>query len=132
MLGSLARVMSIDAALPAPLRNARRGYLITFSIGVVAMMTLLVLALLDVGPNLGNAPPLTFFVLMLATTLIWDRSWKRALRRAAAHDHLLCPDCLYDLRTLDDAGTCPECGRVYEHGAVRAQWVEAERRLKRK
>ncbi|MEQ9097043.1 MAG: hypothetical protein RIE32_12355 [Phycisphaerales bacterium] len=51
--------------------------------------------------------------------------------RAVRADHLLCPQCTYDLRTLDAAGACPECGRAYEHGAVRAQWVDAQRRLKR-
>ncbi|MFI4882423.1 MAG: hypothetical protein ACIAQU_07550, partial [Phycisphaerales bacterium JB064] len=68
----------------------------------------------------------------VACVLVAYRLAKRALRRAPAADYLLCPDCTYDLRTLDDAGTCPECGRAYEHDTVRAQWAEAERRLKRK
>lgn len=130
VLRYLARTMNIDAALPAPVRNAKRGYVITFSAVLIALMTLLALALLDLGPDLGNGPLFAYFLLMVATTIFWDRASKRALRRAAAHDHLLCPDCLYDLRTLDATGTCPECGRAYEHDAVRAQWIEAERRLK--
>ncbi len=56
----------------------------------------------------------------------------RARRRAKAHDHLLCPDCAYDLRTLYANGTCPECGRLYQHEAVRATWLDAQRRLKRR
>lgn len=83
----------------------------------------------DLIPN-GLLFPIVW--LCLACVYLCHRSAKRALRRAAAHDHLLCPDCLYDLRNLDATGTCPECGRASEHDAVRAQWVDAERRLIRK
>ena len=73
-----------------------------------------------------------YLVALVVAWLFWEIAARRAFRRAADAKHLLCPDCCYDLRTLDEAGTCPECGRAYEHDAVRAQWLDAERRLKRK
>ncbi len=128
----LARSLDIDTGLPEPVRRAKRGYMVTIAVIALALCTIFVLEILDLVPDLGNAPMYAYFVLFMSACIFWHRSSKRALRRAAAHDHLLCPDCTYDLRTLDHAGTCPECGRAYEHAAVRARWLDAERRLKRR
>jgi hypothetical protein len=127
----VARAMNIDSALPVPVRRAMRWNLGTpciVPLGLVAMITL------DLG-RLTSAPEPAAIFVFIGVAVAW--AWlcrgvaMRALRRAAAHDHLLCPDCTYDLRALDANGTCPECGRVYEHDAVRATWLDAERRLTR-
>lgn len=47
-------------------------------------------------------------------------------REAKSADLLLCPTCLYDLRELEERGSCPECGRPYEHTSVQIRWVDAE------
>lgn len=87
------------------------------------------LGLLHVIPSV----PVPAMILCLAVFVLLCYTFaKRALRRASAYGHLLCPECTYDLRALDATGTCPECSRAYEHDAVRAQWLDAERRLKRK
>lgn len=43
-------------------------------------------------------------------------------RRAGRAGFVLCPRCLYDLGGLPVEGTCPECGRAYEHAATVAMW----------
>lgn len=98
---------------------------------VLAFFVLLVLQIAGVVPSIGAAAGFFYAPAILAACLFWHQRTRRMISRAAAHDHLLCPDCTYDLRTLDAAGACPECGRAYEHDAVRAQWVDAQRRLKR-
>ena len=90
------------------------------------------LTLLGVVPGLA----VVLFVPASMFFALWAGHWhpisENLVARAAAHDHLLCPECTYDLRTLGEMGTCPECGRAYEHEAIRERWLDAERRLKRK
>ena len=104
--------------------------------GAIALLLgLIVLRIAEASgifPRLGIAWIASALVAAVIYFLICHRRAQQTLRRAATHDHLLCPDCLYDLRALDATDTCPECGRAYEHDAVRAQWLDAERRLKRK
>ena len=128
----LARAMHVDAGLPEPIRRASRGYVVSLTVIVLALMAVFALDMMDVVPDLGNAPMVAYFVLFVTAIVFWHLASKRTLRRAAAHEHLLCPQCTYDLRTLDAVGTCPECGRAYEHEAVRATWLDAQRRLKRR
>lgn len=102
---------------------------------VLALLALAVLIVLDATGVVGPPHAAAIFGIggaTIALCVLWRHLAVRALRRAAAADHLLCPECLYDLRTLDATGTCPECGRAYEHDAVRQQRIDAERRLKRK
>ncbi len=129
-LQRVARTLYIDSGLPAPIRNAKLGYVVTLTVAVIALLAIFALAWLGVGPAPGNAPMYAYFILIVLTAIFCHYLSKRALRHAAAADHLLCPECTYDLRALGEKGTCPECGRAYEHDAVRAQWLDAERRLK--
>ena len=126
----LVRYFDIDNAMPAAVRRPMRWQMAGLLMAAASFLVLLTLAQLGIVSGLVAAS----FPLVCIFVVLWGHYFDRAVRqrvaRAAAHDHLLCPECLYDLRTLDDAGTCPECGRAYEHAAVRAQWAEAERRLK--
>ena len=122
----------LDASVPEAIRRCKRWELVGILAFVIVFFSVFVLWETGV---IAHPPASVFMALMVLPSIMAVSSWrytKRIRRRAAAHDHLLCPDCTYDLRTLDATGTCPECGRAYEHDAVRAQWVDAERRLRRK
>ncbi|MEO1277985.1 MAG: hypothetical protein AAFV77_03410 [Planctomycetota bacterium] len=128
----VARTLSIDSELPEAVRRPMCWHALT---PVLALLALAVLIVLDATGVVGPPHAAAIFGIggaTIALCVLWRHLAVRALRRAAAADHLLCPECLYDLRTLDATGTCPECGRAYEHDAVRQQRIDAERRLKRK
>ena len=127
----LVRITSDGGEVPRRIRRIQHGIGISLAVAFVFVIGFAILQLLDIVPDDGHALLYGFFVLVLAASIFWDLSCKRALRRAAAHDYLLCPDCTYELGNLRETGHCPECGRAYEHAAVRAQWIDAERRLKR-
>ncbi len=127
----LARYYIVDGELPDAVRRPMRWSL---AVPGLCLLGLAALIALDVAGVVARPyPAASFSIGGMAMAGVWlcHRIARNAVRRADAHDHLLCPDCLYDLRTLDEAGTCPECGRAYEHDAVRAQWLDAQRRLKR-
>lgn len=46
----------------------------------------------------------------------------RLIDRAAAHDYLLCPCCIYPLRPELNRGQCPECGQPFEREGVKRAW----------
>ncbi len=125
----MKRALFMDACVPAALRRPRRTAAITAVLGwaVGILVTGTNPLGLTVYTRLGLFMALIGAVAWIAVRC--DRSSRRAIRRAAKADHLLCPDCTYDLRTLDETDSCPECGRAYEHDAVRAQWLDAERRI---
>lgn len=126
------RRFGLDPALPGQVRRANQAAVLAW---IAAFLVLVPMLILDSTVITGTIPARWYIlvnVAMLLVILSRKRFARRITRRAAARDHLLCPDCTYDLRTLDAAGTCRECGRAYEHEAVRAQWVDAPRRLKRK
>ena len=127
----LARFYNIDGELPEVVRRPMRWSLVVPGLGLLGLAALI--ALDATGVIARPYPGATFGIVGVTIACVWlcHRVAKNVLRRVAAHDHLLCPECTYDLRTLDAAGTCPECGRAYEHEAVRAQWLDAQRRLKR-
>ena len=126
-----ARRLNIDQSVPRPVRGPMRW---AVGFALIAMFVPIGFIGLDAFALKDRVPHVLFPAIVwaaVACVLVAYLLAKRALRRAAAADHLLCPDCTYDLRTLGEMGTCPECGRAYEHAAVRAQWLGAERRLKR-
>lgn len=127
----LARFYNIDSDLPEAVRRPMRWSVVVPGLGLLGLVALI--ALDTTGVVARPYPAVTFGIAGVTIAWVWllRQSARRTLRRAAAHDHLLCPDCAYDLRTLDATGTCPECGRRYEHAAVRATWLDAQRRLTR-
>ncbi len=57
--------------------------------------------------------PLLVGLIMLAvipSALVFPLWVVRLQRRVVAANGRICPNCLYDLRTLDGAQVCPECG----------------------
>ncbi|MFI4915046.1 MAG: hypothetical protein ACIAS6_00890 [Phycisphaerales bacterium JB060] len=126
-----ARKMMLDASVPGAIRRYKRMEILFIATFLPVFCAPGILSVY--GVHVFRSISLWYLLLPLPYVL-WLLSWRgirRTLRRAAAHDLLICPECLYDLRTLDEAGVCPECGRAYEHKAVRAQWVDAQRRLRR-
>jgi len=64
----------------------------------------------------------TWNVLCLTgSSVVWLRLLRlhRLLRRAK---NKVCPRCGYDLSGCDDAGRCPECGRVYTQQSLSDAW----------
>lgn len=89
-------------------------FLLTFATGVVPSGALGALSIFVAGLGVAGA--------------LWaGRRIESIFRVVRRSEFTLCPACLYDLRALDQAGTCPECGRPYEHTSVQIRWVEAER-----
>lgn len=131
LLAPDARKMMLDASVPEAIRRYKRMEILFIATFIPLFCAPGILSVY--GIQVFGSISL-WHVLLPLPYVLWLLSWRgirRTTRRAAAHDHLLCPDCTYDLRTLDETGACPECGRAYEHEAVRAQWMDAARRLKR-
>jgi hypothetical protein len=127
----VARRFWLDPELPRPVRLANLRAILVVAAGAGVGATMLALDFSVRPTPLSSGWYILLNIAMFAAILRCKRDARRAAHRAAAHDHLLCPDCTYDLRTLDETGTCPECGRAYEHGAVRATWLDAQQRLRR-
>lgn len=131
MLQRLARMFYLDAETPGAVRRSMRWSWLGWGLAIVAPWALLVSLKLDLVAGKQAFGFLGVMWVAIVFAVASQFVARRTVRRAAAHDHLLCPDCTYDLRTLDATGTCPECGRPYDHAAVRATWLDAERRLRR-
>ncbi|MCW5757390.1 MAG: hypothetical protein KIT54_09160 [Phycisphaeraceae bacterium] len=127
----VARHFAVDEALPIAVRRPMRR-LVLVKLGLpCAILFLFFLELQGIVSPIRVA--WVFLAAGVGVFFAWllEGSAKSALRRAIANDHLLCPACTYDLRSLAEEGACPECGRACEHAAVRAQWLDAQRRFKR-
>lgn len=46
----------------------------------------------------------------------------RFLMKLRESDYFYCPQCHYCLHGLGMSGRCPECGRYFEHSALRQEW----------
>lgn len=121
----------LDASVPGPIRRYKRLEVVAALVILSIVFALGIMVMLDKDIAFVWRVLPAAFLLPFILWLLGSRANTRTLRRAAAHNYLLCPACTYDLRTLDKEGACPECGRAYEHEAVRAQWLDAQRRLKR-
>ena len=70
----------------------------------------------------------TLGVLMMAASIALAAvGWKRDVQRIRNLRGRACPQCLYDLSHLPDAGACPECGTPYDMDRVLAQWLRVDR-----
>ena len=128
----LERYFNVDADMPEAVRRPMRWMLVVQFALPMCILATIPLEESGIIPDIDN---LWFVAIMLVFFVFaWYSSHhaRRIIRRAREADSLLCPGCTYDLRTLRDAGTCPECGRAYKHEAVRATWLDAERQLKQK
>lgn len=65
----------------------------------------------------GFAPVLIIYPLGYLTQRRITRQWRRTNGR-------LCTFCAYDVSTLDDPGTCPECGTPYDTERDAAMWAD--------
>ncbi len=102
----------VDGESPEAIRRPMRWSLVVPGLGLLGLVTLV--ALDATGVVARPYPAATVSIVGVTFACVWlcHRIARRALRRAAAADHLLCPACAYDLRALDDVGACPECGRA--------------------
>lgn len=125
----LARRFWFDDYYPAPMRRANHVAMLAVAVAIPVMATMLLYDSRASGPQVSSGVYILINIAMLGWIFFWKKEARRAVARAQRAGGLLCPECMYDLRDSDATGTCPECGRAYEHEAVRAQWVEAARRL---
>ncbi|OAB63621.1 hypothetical protein AY599_08705 [Leptolyngbya valderiana BDU 20041] len=126
----LARMFWFDDYYPAPVRRANHLAMLAIVVAIPILATMLLYDFRAGGPQISSGVYILMNVTMLGWIFVWKMEARRTVVRAQRAGGLLCPECTYDLRDSDATGTCPECGRAYEHDAVRAQWIEAERRLK--
>ena len=65
----------------------------------------------------GLAPAVVIYPIGYLVQRRTVRDWHRARGRLCAH-------CGYDVSTLDDPGTCPECGTPYDTERDAAMWAD--------
>jgi len=73
------------------------------------------------GILLGAAIELIGGSIAWSTFLARNGRLRRRLRAASGR---LCVHCTFDLRGMDDTGTCPECGRPFDAARDRQRWRE--------
>ena len=128
----IAKRLWFDDSIPTQVRRANHLAMLAIVAAIPIAVTMLVHDFTTTGPSIASAWYILLQIAMFGGIIYFNLIARRVVRRAAAASNLLCPNCAYDLRDSAATGTCPECGRAYEHEAVRAQWLDAERQLKRK
>ena len=92
------------------------------------MMVLLALPAIGAIVWFGATGDPRAFMLMIAMTLanvvniINPITFRRLKRRVREHGGKLCTACLFPLKGLGDAGTCPECGTDYDIATTIEAW----------
>jgi hypothetical protein len=74
------------------------------------------------GTALSLAIMITISIAYAATLVMWMIARTRGKRIVLASQKRICPGCLYDLRTLEESGLCPECGRPYTPSSLKDAW----------
>lgn len=64
----------------------------------------------------------TLSVCFLVFQYVAYRLQRRVIRQAKSMNYRMCEFCGYDLRTIDEPGPCPECGRTFEVADLRDYW----------
>lgn len=59
------------------------------------------------------------YVLLLVRSVTTHR---RRMARLRTLNYRSCPECAYDLRKADPAGTCPECGIPFTPESLQSRW----------
>jgi hypothetical protein len=67
------------------------------------------------------------FGLLVAGAYSYSVARRRGWRTVKAAGFLICPHCRYDLRSLDAAIRCPECGRSYTAASLEDTWSRSYR-----
>jgi len=62
------------------------------------------------------------FATLMGTAIIRHQALRRSFRAAGGR---LCTHCGYDLRTLGEAGLCPECGQAFDARRDAEAWKRA-------
>jgi len=70
----------------------------------------------------GSYVPLVFIACFILGTLYVSRWHRRIAKQAKNMDFRMCQFCGYDLRSIDEPGPCPECGRKFEVADLRDYW----------
>jgi hypothetical protein len=103
--------------LPPAIRRLRRWYFLA------ALLPLPAAVLAHYRISLGNF--VFCFPLAMFATIVLLRALERRMRqRAARVGYRLCPECVYPLE--GDAGTCPECGRVFTIKELEFLWKRGD------
>ena len=78
----------------------------------------------------GWAPPAWLVIASGLAWIVWPMSifvrWRclqrPIIQRAQTTGGRVCPRCGYDLLTLGERGTCPECGDAFSRESLRRAW----------
>ena len=94
------------------IRGLWRPYVIGWSLWAPLLGVLLYFKIARGMPTPWYVAALIGLILLalIPSALIFPVWIVRLQRRVTAAGGRICPNCLYDLRTLDDAAVCPECG----------------------
>jgi len=60
--------------------------------------------------------------LLIALDWLEFRQTRASARSLLAKRFRVCDRCCYELESLPDSGTCPECGATYDRGALERTW----------
>ena len=106
---------STDAPKPMIAKMFRglwKPYLVGTVIWIALLCALLYFRLAKGLPAAWYTPLLVGLILVgtLSSSLILPLWMRRLQRRVINAEGRICPNCLYDLQSLESAETCPECG----------------------
>lgn len=110
-----------------PLNPPRRAPAAWCVAGIVLLATLfyvvafVALVLPSNGWRMGLISGAAALPIGLPIAIAWARRRSR-LDWARLRWHRVCPACRTDLRTAEDPGTCPGCGRAYAFDALIREW----------
>jgi hypothetical protein len=103
-----------------------RLWTIATAVRGAAFVVPLIFCLFDVT-LLGSAPWTLWpflVVYWLHPFLVGRRARIAFAREILEQEGMVCFDCGYNLKSLSDRHTCPECGTPYEKSALQARWLE--------
>ena len=103
-------------------RSEFRRTLFSFLAGLLGLLALLLVVRISFPPGHLFVTVLLLSILLYVPSLVLWLLRRRARKRLAAADFLLCPKCDYPLNHLGASGQCPECGKPFTAAQVRRTW----------